>query len=229
LKRAGFDRLAENVRQIAGNCLASARRPGQPTMQTRLLIGITHPGERELDEGLTSLGRNPTNDFRVPDATVSSFHCELIVTSESVLVRDLNSTNGTFINDEPVSEALLEPGHVLRLGHAELRLELREVAAPVEISIPKMPVAEVPTETHLLDGSLACLHHPGIAAVFKCQKCDHALCGDCVRMVGIKGAKPRIFCPDCSGTCELLPSAVVEKKKSLLGRLTQTIKIRFGK
>jgi hypothetical protein len=198
-------------------------------MQTRILIGITHPGELELDEGLTSLGRNPTNDFRVPDATVSSFHCELIVTSGSVLVRDLNSTNGTFINGGPVTEALLEPGQVLTLGHAELRLELREVAEPAEIVIPKLPVAHEPTQTHLLDGSLACLHHPGVAAVFKCQKCDHALCGDCVRMVGLKGGAPRIFCPDCSGTCERLPSAVAEKKQSLLGRLTQTIKIRFGK
>jgi hypothetical protein len=198
-------------------------------MQTRILLGITHPGELELDEGLTSLGRNPTNDFRVSDATVSSFHCELVVTSESVLVRDLNSTNGTFINGEPVTEALLEPGQVLTLGHAELRLELREVADPVEISIPRLPVVEVPTENHLLDGSLACLHHPGVAAVFKCQNCDHALCGACVRMVGLQGGKPRIFCPTCSGLCERLPTAVAEKKKSLLGRLTQTIKIRFGK
>jgi hypothetical protein len=198
-------------------------------MQTWILTGITHPGEYELDEGLTSLGRNPTNDFRVPDSTVSSFHCELIVTSGSVLVRDLNSTNGTFINGEPVSEALLEPGHVLTLGHAELRLERREAPDPVEIAIPKLPVIEAPTENHLLDGSLACLHHPGVAAVFKCQNCDHALCGDCVRMVGIKGGAPRIFCPDCSGICARLPSGVVEKKQSLLGRLTQTIKIRLGR
>ncbi len=198
-------------------------------MQQRILTGITHPGELELEEGLTSLGRNPTNDFRISDATVSSFHCELVVTSEAVLVRDLNSTNGTFISDEPVTEALLEPGQVLKLGHAELRLELREAAEPVEISIPAVPVVQEPTENLLLDGSLACLHHLGVAAVFKCAHCGHGLCGDCVRVVGLKGGKPRVFCRDCSGICERLPSPVIEKKKSLLGRLTQTIKIRLGR
>jgi hypothetical protein len=199
-------------------------------MQTRILTGITHPGEIELDEGLTSLGRNPTNSFRIPDATVSSFHCELIVTDESVLVRDLNSTNGTFIVGEPVTEALLEPGQVLKLGNAELRLEMREVAAPVEISIPKLPVAEVPAENHLLDGSLACLNHPGTAAVFKCTKCEKAFCAGCTRVLKLHGGKTRLFCPSCSGPCERLPSATSEQKKqSLLGRLTQTIRIRFNK
>jgi pSer/pThr/pTyr-binding forkhead associated (FHA) protein len=199
-------------------------------MQKRILTGTTHPGEIELDEGLTSLGRNPTNDFRISDATVSSFHCELIVTDESVLVRDLNSTNGTFIDGEPVTEALLEAGQVLKLGHAELRLEVREVGAPVEISIPKLPVAEAPAENHLLDGSLACLNHPGTAAVFKCTKCEKAFCAGCTRVLKLQGGKTRLFCPSCSGPCERLPSATAEQKKqSLLGRLTQTIKIRFSK
>ena len=199
-------------------------------MRTRILTGITHPGEIELDEGLTSLGRNPTNDFRIPDATVSSFHCELIVTDESVLVRDLNSTNGTFIDGEPVTEALLEPGQMLKLGHAELRLELREVAGPVEISIPELPVAEEPTQNHLLDGSLACLNHPGTVAVFRCTKCEKAFCAGCTRVLKLQGGKTRLFCPSCSGPCERLPSAVTEQKKqSLLGRLTQTIKIHFSK
>jgi len=199
-------------------------------MRTRILTGTTHPGEIELDEGLTSLGRNPTNDFRIPDATVSSFHCELIVTDESVLVRDLNSTNGTFIDGEPVTEALLEPGQVLKLGNAELRLELREVAAPVEISIPKLPVAEEPAQNHLLDGSLACLNHPGTAAVFKCTRCEKAFCANCTRVLKLQGGRTRLFCPACSGPCERLPSARPEPKKhSLLARLTQTIKIHFGK
>jgi len=199
-------------------------------MQTRILTGITHPGEIELDEGLTSLGRNPTNDFRIPDATVSSFHCELIVTDESVLVRDLNSTNGTFIDGDPVTEALLESGQVLKLGNAELRLELREAAGPIEISIPKLPVAEEPTPNQLLDGSLACLNHPGTAAVFRCTKCEKAFCAGCTRVLKLHGGKTRLFCPSCSGPCERLPSAATEQKKqSLLGRLTQTIKIRFSK
>ena len=41
------------------------------------LEGITHAGSVELVDGLISIGRNPTNDFRVSDPTVSSFHCEI--------------------------------------------------------------------------------------------------------------------------------------------------------
>jgi LSD1 subclass zinc finger protein len=198
-------------------------------MDKRILTGITHPETVELSDGLLSIGRNPTNDIRVHDATVSSFHCELIVTEESILVRDLNSTNGTFIDGQPVQEAVLEPGQALRLGTAEFRVDFQP-RSPVEISIPKISVEAVPTENHLLDGSLGCLNHPGVAAVFKCTKCGHAICAGCVRVLKLREGATRLFCPSCSGPCERLPSAAAEKKKqSFLGRLTQTIRIRLTK
>jgi pSer/pThr/pTyr-binding forkhead associated (FHA) protein len=200
-------------------------------MDKRILTSInSSAGTIELSNGLLSLGRNPTNDFRLQDATVSSFHCELIVTDESILVRDLNSTNGTFIDGHPVQEAVLEPGQILRLGHAELRVDVQPAPPPVEISIPKISVEGVPSENHLLDGSLGCQNHPGVAAVFKCTKCGQAVCGGCVRVLKLQGGTTRLFCPSCSGPCERLPSAAAEKKKqSLLGRLTQTIRIRLSK
>jgi len=199
-------------------------------MDKRILTGSTHAETIELTSGLISIGRNPTNDFRMHDATVSSFHCELIVTDESILVRDLNSTNGTFIDGQPIQEAVLEPGQTLRLGNAELRVVLQKAQPPVEISIPSIPVAVVPTENHLLDGSLACLNHPGVAAVFKCAKCSQSLCGACVRLLKLQGGATRVFCPSCSGPCERLVSPAAEKKKhSFLGRLTQTIRIRLTK
>ena len=40
-----------------------------------------------------------------------------------MVVRDLNSTNGTYINGDKVSESPLKPGQILRLGQIELRLE----------------------------------------------------------------------------------------------------------
>jgi len=178
----------------------------------------------ELVEGLTSVGRNPTNDLKVSDAAVSSFHCELVVTGSSIVVRDLDSTNGTYIEGEPVREAILKPGQLLRLGNLELKLEAEEV----RISIPEISHETMPTQTHLLDGSLACLNHPGIPALARCTQCQQAYCADCVHSVGLQGARRRLFCPACSNPCELLPQLVPEKKKrSFLGRLTQTIRIKF--
>lgn len=196
-------------------------------MEKLQLTGITHPGSIELLDGLLSIGRNPTNDFRVHDATVSSFHCELLITGKTVLVRDLNSTNGTFINDDPVHEAILKPDQILRLGNAQLRLECLPASDPVRIAIPELKTETAPIQTHLLDGSLACLNHPGVPALVRCPQCDKAFCGDCVRSLRLAGGQTRLFCPSCSGPCETIASLPAPKKKqSLLARLTQTIRIR---
>jgi hypothetical protein len=73
--------------------------------------------------GLNRLGRNPTNDFRVSDPSVSSFHAELTVEGEEIRVRDLASTNGTFIDGARVEDATLGPKQVLRLGNVRFALE----------------------------------------------------------------------------------------------------------
>ena len=103
-------------------------------MSQLLLTGLTHPGTFELEPGFNTLGRNPTNDFRVHDVTVSSFHCEIVVSEGSVLVRDLGSTNGTYIEGQPIQEAPLSPGQILRLGSADLRQTVRRLASiPIEV------------------------------------------------------------------------------------------------
>jgi len=194
-------------------------------MEKFALKGITHGESFDLGEGLISIGRNPTNDFRVHDPTVSSFHCELIVSGKTVLVRDPNSTTSTHINDEPVQEAFIQPWQTLRLGQAELRLEVEETQE-VSIRIPEVDRTE--PATHLLDGRLACRNHPGVAAVVKCTACEESFCADCVTPIGIKGGQKRLFCPSCSKPClPIATSAEKPEKRSFLGRLTQTIRIRM--
>jgi hypothetical protein len=204
-------------------------------MDVFVLTGINKPASLELVPGLNRLGRNPTNDFRVHDATVSSFHCEIRVADDSVVVRDLCSTNGTFIDGRPIQEAPLRLGQVLQLGSAEFRLDKRPTrdAELMHIAIPKIGVAPPPAPALLPDGSPACLHHRAVAATRKCTRCAQTYCDECVRVVGITGSKSMTFCPDCSGPCEPLPSTAVlaaakAKKQSFLGRLKQTIKIRRG-
>jgi predicted component of type VI protein secretion system len=84
------------------------------------LAGKTH----ELNVDTTTVGRVDDNAFHLPEASVSSHHCEILRRGTEVIVKDLNSTNGTFINGQQVtSEAVLKPGQILRLGQIELRLE----------------------------------------------------------------------------------------------------------
>lgn len=68
-----------------------------------------------------TFGRAPDNDAVISDDYVSSHHAEILVTDlNEYLVRDLNSTNGTFVNDRRVTSALLFPGDRLRLARRTL-------------------------------------------------------------------------------------------------------------
>ena len=78
----------------------------------------------ELKVEKTTVGRVSDNAFEIPEASVSSHHAEILLRGSEVIVRDLDSTNGTFINGQQVTgEAPLKPGQILRLGTIEMRLE----------------------------------------------------------------------------------------------------------
>jgi pSer/pThr/pTyr-binding forkhead associated (FHA) protein len=78
---------------------------------------------QELKVEKTTIGRVEDNVFQIAEASVSSHHCEVLLRGSDVVVRDLNSTNGTFINGEKVTESVMKPGQILRLGQIEMRLE----------------------------------------------------------------------------------------------------------
>lgn len=83
------------------------------------MTGRTH----ELKADKTTIGRVEDNMFQIAEASVSSHHCEVLLRGNDVIVHDLNSTNGTYINGDKVSESPLKPGQILRLGQVEMRLE----------------------------------------------------------------------------------------------------------
>jgi pSer/pThr/pTyr-binding forkhead associated (FHA) protein/tetratricopeptide (TPR) repeat protein len=74
------------------------------------------------------VGRVAPADIAIDDDSVSRKHAEIVRSKKGVLVRDLGSANGTFLNGERVTEAPLSPGDVLRFGVVELRYT--GVAAP---------------------------------------------------------------------------------------------------
>jgi pSer/pThr/pTyr-binding forkhead associated (FHA) protein len=92
----------------------------------------------ELKVDKTTIGRLDDNAFQIAEQSVSSHHCEVLLKGSDVVIKDLNSTNGTFINGEKVSEQVLKPGQVLRLGQVELRLEAEGAAAPAAASKKQM-------------------------------------------------------------------------------------------
>ena len=75
----------------------------------------------ELKADKVTIGRSEDNSFQIAENSVSSRHCELQLKDDIVHIKDLGSTNGTFINDKKTTGGTLKPGQVLRLGSIELR------------------------------------------------------------------------------------------------------------
>ncbi len=91
----------------------------------------------ELSVERTTVGRVEENTFQIAAPSVSSRHAEILLRGSEVLVHDLNSTNGTFINGEKITEAVLLPGQTLRLGQVELKIDDGQpVSAPVITPAP---------------------------------------------------------------------------------------------
>jgi pSer/pThr/pTyr-binding forkhead associated (FHA) protein len=84
------------------------------------LTGRSH----ELKVDKTTIGRLEDNSIHIPEQSVSSHHCEVLLKGSDIIVKDLDSTNGTYINGEKITEKVLKPGQILRLGNVEARLEV---------------------------------------------------------------------------------------------------------
>ena len=107
---------------------------------TEGLTGLTH----ELSVNSTTVGRAEGNLFQIIEPSVSGRHCEILLRGNEVVVRDLKSTNGTFIQGERITEASLKLGQVLRLGRVDLRLQ---VSTPAASPAPNAPAPSVPKPT----------------------------------------------------------------------------------
>ena len=88
----------------------------------KLVVNPSTAGSREfpLGPGPNYAGRGFANNIKIEDPSVSNAHAQIIVEQGRVIIKDLGSMNGTYINGTPVKEAELHPGESLRLGAVEL-------------------------------------------------------------------------------------------------------------
>jgi hypothetical protein len=148
-----------------------------------------------------------------------------MVQGEEIRVRDLGSTNGTFIDDLKIEEGILKPENFLRLGNVRFQLEEVSVIPVAHPTSPEGAVEEAGKEL-----AARCLNHPAIQAAFICENCGNALCPDCVKIVGQGKFEATTICSVCQGQCHPLPASVVPPEKGrgpLLDRLTRTLRIPF--
>jgi pSer/pThr/pTyr-binding forkhead associated (FHA) protein len=92
-----------------------------PKFMLRGVSGATF-GKTFALTGTMVIGRQNDSDIPVPAEEISRHHARLQVTADGVLVEDLGSANGTFINDKRVQNGLLKPGEELRLDTVRFML-----------------------------------------------------------------------------------------------------------
>ena len=80
--------------------------------------------EFQLKSGRTIIGRKGT-DFGLNDPEISRHHCLIEVRDQFVNLKDLDSTNGTFFENERVRAAFLQDGAEFRVGTSTIRISIR--------------------------------------------------------------------------------------------------------
>jgi len=108
----------------------------------------------ELKTGVTQVvGRAPTSDVPVFDPTISRRHAELVASDNGVEVRDLNSSNGTFLNGSRVETCVVSAGDTITFGKVAFRLLAINASPPPAIGekgvsgatiIRQLPVRNTP-------------------------------------------------------------------------------------
>jgi transcriptional regulator with GAF, ATPase, and Fis domain len=87
----------------------------------------------EINQSPALIGAAPAAALVLSDDTVSRYHLEIDVFAEGMRLRDLDSTNGTFVGNQRIRDAFLEPGELFRVGRTTIRAEIREEPAAPEI------------------------------------------------------------------------------------------------
>lgn len=83
------------------------------------LVLIRHDGKQvevSLKHAKTILGRHTDCQVRIPDASVSRQHCEVSMGEGRLMIRDLGSSNGTFVNRRRISSTELAPADLINIG-----------------------------------------------------------------------------------------------------------------
>lgn len=155
----------------------------------RLIVDPTAPSRREIEvpRSILCIGRDPSNDVVFADAMVSRRHAVLEYRGNRYYLRDCNSSNGSLVNGDRISERCLRDGDLVAIGSA--RMVFRDDAPPASA-----------------DGKV--VRHPS-APVRVCPQCEaeyaeaDAFCRQCGGRLGQPAVRAKVVCTGCGGIVAL--------------------------
>ena len=176
--------------------------------------------EYELAAGRYRIGRGPECHIQVDHSSISKAHCEISVDPLAVIITDLGSTNGTFIDGQPISKAELMNGQVLHLGSVGITMQ-RDI---YDVVVPTLESGSRDRVTALADGTPCCYNHDSLAAAMECGDCNKLFCSACVHGIGLVGGSRLFLCPVCRGHCTTFDWRGRKAAKSWIGGLVTSVK-----
>lgn len=161
--------------------VARQTRRGIQAARLEVLDGLEAGTRREIPRGSVTIGRANGNNIVADSQLVSKVHARIERGGLQMLLTDLQSANGTFVNDEKIDSRILKDGDVISVGHARsyrVRIEEGEVlTGDVPLSdiaeaakLPSLPLdwkthmEWSPEEAALIDRARAAMRPPAPAA-----------------------------------------------------------------
>jgi len=119
---------------------------------SRLVLKFESSSLKEVPLGTrpVTIGRAPDNDIQIDNLSVSNYHARVYVEAGSLVVEDLNSLNGSFLNEMRVERAMLKDGDAILIGKHEILVDQAHDAAIPADAWRKAPAPRV-NETMILD------------------------------------------------------------------------------
>jgi pSer/pThr/pTyr-binding forkhead associated (FHA) protein len=90
-----------------------------------LYIGEALSSVLPITKITTCIGRALDNDIVIEDPRASRYHAQIAIRGGRVYLKDLQSSNGTLVNDEPIEEFVLVNGDLICIGDTELIFNLK--------------------------------------------------------------------------------------------------------
>jgi pSer/pThr/pTyr-binding forkhead associated (FHA) protein len=132
----------------------------------RFISGRYQGGEFPLAEGhQLIIGRDKKAHLTLVDERVSRSHAQMLAAGDYVILQDLHSTNGTFVNGERIKKSLLKPGDQILIGTSIMKLLKADEAAPATMQMSNAEAvarletmaarhAQLSTSLNVMSGSL---------------------------------------------------------------------------
>jgi hypothetical protein len=118
--------------------------------QLVVIRGRSSANAVKLQDGITTAGRQDECQLRIKSSQVSRKHCQLFEKHGMLLVKDLGSSNGTFVNGKKIEgQRVMEPGDELGIGPIVFRIE--KVGQPIAAGSPAPAGGAKPHDTAVVD------------------------------------------------------------------------------